>query len=164
MAELAYGPDRGRARWPRLILRSAGNAGSAGNCQYDLRDLQRMGQAGAVVVALRGQRTCAPNELQRRNALQCRMRSAVPLEAGRIGSAPAAHGSPDCFRLKSRSGSGSPFGKPRSLRGSTIVCPLFSLLINTTKVRETLFFCWKNFDFLRNLNTPHTAGQGIFTP
>ena len=28
----------------------------AGNCACDLRDLQRMGQAGAVVVALRGQK------------------------------------------------------------------------------------------------------------
>ena len=28
----------------------------AGNCACDLRDLQRMGQAGAVVVAFRGQK------------------------------------------------------------------------------------------------------------
>lgn len=40
------------------------------------------------------------------------------------------------------------------------MCPLFcSLLINTTKVRETLFFCWKKFDFLQKFKTPHTAGQ-----
>ena len=162
VAEGRCAPDRGPGRWPRSNPRSG--AGRGRSC----------GRSGRPPVC--GSGGCGSGRPPARGRPgSCALGGGRPCSAecgpGRAGNRggwghlPTACGGPGCFR--STLHNGSRFGARwlRSLRGSIMVCPPFLqlLFINTTKLRETLFFVEIFLKFFHGCGG-RDVGRGTLTP